>query len=167
MKLIQIPANASVFLDSNLFIYFFTPDPVFGPECQIMMERINKYQDFAAYTSTHILSEVSHQLMVLEAVQQFGWPLAGVTRRLQKNLSEIPKLTRFRQAIDEIPSLGVEVLAVERHIMPLAASLCQLHGLMTNDAITVAIMQDQNIVRLASHDDDFDRVPGITRYAPA
>jgi predicted nucleic acid-binding protein len=86
---------------------------------------------------------------------------------LQKNLSEIHKLTRFRQATDEIPRLGIEVLPVERHIMPLAASLCQLHGLMTNDAITAAILQDQSLVHLASHDDDFDRVPGITRYAPA
>jgi len=92
-------------------------------------------------------------------VQLFGWSLAGITRRLQKNPAEIPKLTRFRQAIDEVPRLGIEVLPVERHVLPLAASVCQLHGLMTNDAITTAIMQDQSIVHLASNDDDFDRVP--------
>jgi predicted nucleic acid-binding protein len=132
-----------------------------------MMEQISKYQRFDAFTSTHVLGEVSHQLMILEAVQLFGWPLAGITRRLQKSLSEIHKLSRFRQAIDEVPQLGIEVLAVERHILPLAAALCQLHGLLTNDAITAAIMQDQQIVHLASHDADFDRVPGIARYAPA
>jgi predicted nucleic acid-binding protein len=154
-------------LDANILIYYFSPDPVFGPECRILMERLTRYQDFFAFTSTHVLSEVSHQLMVLEAVQLFGWPLAGITRRLQKNPSEIHKLTRFRQAIDEVPQLGIEVLAVERHVMPLAASLSQLHGLLTNDAITAAVMQDQGIVHLASHDADFDRVPGITRYAPA
>jgi len=112
------------------------------------------------------MSEVSHQLMILEAVQLFGWPLAGITRRLQKHPAEIQKLTRFRQAIDEIPRLGIEVLPVERHLPPLAASLSQLHGLLTNDAITAAVMQDEGIVHLASHDSDFDRVPGITRYAP-
>jgi predicted nucleic acid-binding protein len=50
--------------------------------------------------------------------------------------------------------------------MPLAASLSQLHGLLSNDALSVATMQDEAIVHIASHDSDFDRVPGITRYAP-
>jgi predicted nucleic acid-binding protein len=92
--------------------------------------------------------------------------LAGITRRWQKHPAEIQKLSRFRQAIDEVPRLGIEVLPVERHILPLAASLAQLHGLLTNDAITAATLQDQAIVHLASHDSDFDRVPGLTRYAP-
>jgi predicted nucleic acid-binding protein len=162
----NIPANAAVFIDANLFIYFFTPDPVFGPACKILMDQISLYQDFVAFTSTHVLSEVSHQLMILEASQLFGWSLAGITERLQKHPAEIQKLSRFRQAIDEIPRLGIEVLPIERHILPLAASLAQLHGLLTNDAITAAIMQDQAIVHLASHDTDFDRVPGLTRYAP-
>jgi predicted nucleic acid-binding protein len=166
MTFLNIPGNATVFIDANIFIYYFTPDPVFGPACQTLMERINKFQDFFAFTSTHVLSEVSHQMMVLEAAQLFGWPLAGITRRLQKHPTEIQKLMRFRQAVDEIPRLGIEVLPVERHLLPLAASLSQLHGLLTNDALIVAAMQDQTITHIASNDADFDRVPGITRYAP-
>lgn len=162
----HIPANASVFIDANIFIYYFTPDPLLGPECRVLMERISKFRDFFAFTSAHVLSEVAHQLMVLEAAQSFGWPLAGITQRLQKHPAEIRKLTRFRQAIDEVPRLGVEVLPIERHLLPLAASLSQLHGLLTNDAITAATIQDRAIVHLASHDADFDRVPGLTRYAP-
>jgi predicted nucleic acid-binding protein len=38
--------------------------------------------------------------------------------------------------------------------------------LLTNDALILATMQDQTITDLASSDTDFDRVPGITRYAP-
>lgn len=163
----KIPGNAAVFLDANILVYYFAPDPIFGPECQILMERITKFQDFVAYTSTHILGEVSHQLMVLEAAQLFSWPLAGITQRLQKHPAEIQKLSRFRQAIEEVPQLGIEVLPIEPHLPPLAASLSQLYGLLTNDGITAATMQDQSIVHLVSHDDDFDRVPGITRYAPA
>ena len=105
--------------------------------------------------------------MIFEAAQAFGWPMAGITARLQKHPAEIGKLSRFRQAIDEVPRLGIEVLPVDRHLPPLAATLSQLHGLLTNDAFTAAVMQDQAIVHLASNDGDFDRVPGITRYAPA
>jgi predicted nucleic acid-binding protein len=81
----QIPANASVFVDANILIYYFTPDPTYGPECQLLIERIYKSQDFVAYTSTHVLSEVAHQLMVMEAATVFGWPLAGITRRLRQH----------------------------------------------------------------------------------
>ena len=167
MTFAHIPANAAVFIDSNIFVYHFTPDPRFGPVCQKLFERITKFQEFPAYTSTHVLSEVAHQLMALEAHTLFGWPLAGITRRLNAHPAEVQKLTRFRQAIDDIPRLGVEVLPVDRHLMPLAASLSQLHGLLTNDSVTLACMTDQRIVRIASNDADFDRVPGLTRYAPA
>jgi predicted nucleic acid-binding protein len=58
----QIPANAALFIDANIFIYHFTPHPKLGPECQQLFQRLTKYQDFSAFTSTHILSEVAHQL---------------------------------------------------------------------------------------------------------
>jgi predicted nucleic acid-binding protein len=163
----QIPANASVFIDANVLVYHFTPHPTFGAECQLLMENVYKWQHFHAYTSTHVLGEVAHQLMVLEASQYFGWPLKGITDRLRKHPAEVQKLTRFRQALDEVPRLGIEVLSIERHLPPLAAALSQVHGLLTNDALILATMQDQAITRLASSDVDFDRVPGLTRYAPA
>jgi hypothetical protein len=33
MTFLQIPANAAVFIDANIFVYHFTPDPNFGPAC--------------------------------------------------------------------------------------------------------------------------------------
>jgi predicted nucleic acid-binding protein len=167
MNFNQIPANAAVFIDANVLVYHFTPHPTFGAECRLLMEQIYKWQAFYAYTSTHVLGEVAHQLMVMEATQRFGWPLAGITHRLRQHPAEVQKLTRFRQAIDEVPRLGIEVLPIERHLPPLAAALSQLHGLLTNDALILATMQDQAVTHLVSSDVDFDRVPGLTRYAPA
>jgi predicted nucleic acid-binding protein len=39
--------------------------------------------------------------------------------------------------------------------------------LLSNDALIVAVMRAQGLTNVASHDADFDRVPGITRYGPA
>ena len=69
MLFIDLPTAASVFLDANILVYYFTPDPTFGAECQVLMERIYKWQDFVAYTSTHVLGEMAHQLMILEAAR--------------------------------------------------------------------------------------------------
>ena len=39
----QTPANASVFLDANILVYYFAPDPLFGADCKLLMDRIARY----------------------------------------------------------------------------------------------------------------------------
>jgi predicted nucleic acid-binding protein len=48
-----------------------------------------------------------------------------------------------------------------------AAMVSRQTGLLSNDALIVALMQANGLNKLASGDADFDRVPGLTRYAPA
>jgi len=38
---------------------------------------------------------------------------------------------------------------------------------LSGDALVVAVMREHGLVNLASNDADFDRVPGLTRFAPA
>jgi predicted nucleic acid-binding protein len=61
----------------------------------------------------------------------------------------------------------LEVLSITPALVLAAAGLSQQTGLLSNDALIVAVMQNYGLVNLASHDADFDRVPGLTRYAPA
>ena len=58
-------------------------------------------------------------------------------------------------------------MTVSPTLLATAAALCQQLGLLTNDALVVAVMQAHGLTKLASLDADFDRVPGLTRYAPA
>jgi predicted nucleic acid-binding protein len=51
-------------------------------------------------------------------------------------------------------------------VLGAAVALSQQLGLLTNDALIVALMQANGLTKIASHDADFDRVPGLTRYAP-
>ena len=44
--------------------------------------------------------------------------------------------------------------------------MSQQHGLLSNDALVLAMMQESGLSQLASHDTDFDRVQSITRFAP-
>jgi predicted nucleic acid-binding protein len=76
-------------------------------------------------------------------------------------------LVRFRQALDSVLQSSLRVLTIAPSLLATAAAICQQHGLLTNDALTVALMQLNGLAKLASHDADFDRIPGITRYAPA
>jgi predicted nucleic acid-binding protein len=47
-----------------------------------------------------------------------------------------------------------------------ATALSATYELLTGDALVLAIMHQHGLTKLASGDDDFDRVPGITRYGP-
>jgi predicted nucleic acid-binding protein len=131
-----------------------------------MMDRIGRRETFGV-TSAHVLTNVAHRMMTIEAMARFMWPEAGIASRLSKHHHEIRHLDRHRQALDEITRMGIRVVPITEQLVKTAALLSQQLELLSGDALVVAIMQAEAIVHLASHDSDFDRVPGITRYEPA
>jgi predicted nucleic acid-binding protein len=58
------------------------------------------------------------------------------------------------------------VLTVTPHLLAAGAGLSQQIGLLTSDALLIAVMREHGLSNLASHDADFDRVPGVVRYGP-
>lgn len=161
----MIPAGERVFVDANVFVYDFTPVALYGPSSNALLKRFEK-RELRGFTSSLILHDVAHRAMTLEACQSLGWPYTGIGRRLRNNPAEIGKLTRFRQMLHEILALGVDVLHVTSDHVLLAADLSRKHGLLSGDALVVAMMQSNGLVNLASGDADFDRVSGIVRYSP-
>lgn len=162
----DLSPGAAVFVDANPLVYHFTADPVWGTACSDLLIRI-KRQELRAYTSTHVLSEVAHRLMTIEAMKLQGWPAAGIAARLRKHPAEVQKLTVFRVAIQEVPQYGIQLLTIPAPLIDVAAGISQQTGLLSNDALIVAVMRHHGLTHLVSQDADFDRVPGLTRYAPA
>jgi predicted nucleic acid-binding protein len=130
-----------------------------------LLERIER-GDVKGFVSTHVFSDVAHRLMTLEACQTFGWAYSGIAQRLRRHHLDIQRLYRFRQALDEIIAIGVRVLPVSAEHVLLAGDLSRVHGLLCGDALILAAMQSHGLTNVASSDTDFDRIAGITRYAP-
>jgi predicted nucleic acid-binding protein len=166
MTFADLVAGDAVFVDANTLTYHFQPHPSWGPPCTDLVRRIEN-QELAGFTTTHVLSEVSHRLMTIQASTLLGWPFAGIGNRLRTNPAEVRKLTAFRQAIDLILQSKLQVVPIPPPLLAAGAILSQQVGLLTNDGLIVAVMQANGLSKLASGDADFDRVPGITRYAPA
>jgi predicted nucleic acid-binding protein len=164
----DLPAGAAVFVDANTLVYRYSLHPRFGPACVDLLERVER-QELAGFTSTHVLSEASHRLMTLEAITafNFNWSRANIGNRLRTNPTDVQKLVQFRTAIDQILQSNLRVLTVDPPLLSAAAALSQQIGLLTNDGLIVAVMQASGLTNLASGDTDFDRVPALTRYAPA
>jgi predicted nucleic acid-binding protein len=166
MILADLAVGDSVFLDANIFVFHFGPDPVFGPACGHLVQQIQN-QQLQGFTSAHVLGEVAHRLMVLEASTLAGWVSGKVKRRLKQQPGTIRQLTQFRSAIETILRSRISILALTPALLADAVVLSQQHGLLTNDALILAVMQACGLSKIASEDSDFDRVPGITRYASA
>ncbi len=165
MRFVDIPQGASVFVDANALVYHFSQHPILAPPCTELLDRIARHE-IAGATSADVLSDVAHRLMALEALTLLGWSGPGITNRLRRHPGEIQRLTRFRQAVLEIPQFGVHVFSVTGTHIESATDISQKFGLLSGDALIIAIMQANGQSLLASHDADFDRVIGITRYAP-
>lgn len=166
MRLADIPAGATVFLDANIFVYHFAPHPVLHLPCQQLLERCTQ-GELVGYTSAHVLTNVAHRTMTLEAIDRFGWPTTGIARQMLRHPDDVQQLSRFRQVVDEILDFGIDVQPITAHLVSAAAAITQQVGLLSGDALVVAIMREHGLVNLASHDADFDRVPGLRRYTPA
>jgi predicted nucleic acid-binding protein len=162
----QIPANAVVFLDANTFVYAILNHPAYGASCVALLDRIER-QEIQGFTSSHVLGDTVHRVMTLEACDRFGWPAQGIANRLRRHPDEVRQLLVPRRAVDEIQLARVTVLPVTVRSVSQAVDLSQQHGLLSGDALIVAVMRDHGLADLASLDADFDRVPGLTRYAPA
>jgi predicted nucleic acid-binding protein len=165
MTFADLLTGDAVFLDANTFVYHFAPDPLLGSACRQLLQRIEK-QDISGYTSTAILSEVGHRLMTIEARTRPGWSSGKIVPRLKQNPAVVQSLINFRTAVQNILQSKIQVLTIAPPLLNSACLISQQTGLLSNDALIVAVMRTQGLTKLASNDNDFDHVPGLTRYAP-
>jgi predicted nucleic acid-binding protein len=165
MTLDQVPAGAHIFVDSNILVYHFQPHPGFGLLCHRLLERIER-QDIEGSTSTNLLGELAHRLMVIEAGALPGWTGGKVLNRLKQQPGVVKQLTLFQTAVESVLQSRIRVLTIPAALVSTAATLSRQNGLLTNDAVILALLQAHGLTHLASHDAHFDSVSRITRYAP-
>lgn len=86
---------------------------------------------------------------------------------MKQNPGVVQGLQAFLTTVAHIDQSRIQVLPVPSSLVVAATVISRQTGLLSNDALILAVMQAHGLSKLASNDADFDRVPGITRYAPA
>ncbi|GMU21552.1 MAG: hypothetical protein AMXMBFR13_16450 [Phycisphaerae bacterium] len=104
--------------------------------------------------------------MTSEAAQFTGRDRAGIVGYLGKHPEIIKRLVEYPQAMERLGVVPMTILPVDEALLRRAACLAVQHGLLTNDAMIVALMERHGIGHLATNDDDFDSVPGLTVWKP-
>jgi predicted nucleic acid-binding protein len=162
MDLNDLPDGASVFIDANIFIYHFTGISI---ECRVMLER-GERKDIRSATGTHIILEVLHRLMMIEALSKRLITPGQPAKKLKRNLDAIRLLQDYNRCVNEIRRLGVRVYPATLKQIRNSEIIRAAYGVMTNDSVTAAMMLNYGITNLATLDSDLHRIPGLDLYLP-
>ncbi|OGB91483.1 MAG: hypothetical protein A3G35_08015 [candidate division NC10 bacterium RIFCSPLOWO2_12_FULL_66_18] len=165
-QLSEIPDGLSVFIDANIFIYHFSGPTPLSPACSAFLRRIEDGV-IRGLTSTVVLVEVLHRLMILEAVGALQLPPRDALRYLKEHPQEGKRLLVHQASVSKIQAMGVEVVIVGLEDILRSNEIKRQHGLLTNDAVLLAVMERSGVAALASNDPDFQAVETITLYRPA
>lgn len=154
MRLADLRDGDRVFIDANIFIYHCGGR---SQECKVLLERCAR-RDLLAYTSTPILAEVLHRLMVAEAIAKGLVTAKTAVRKLREQPELVKQLIQYQDDVDKIPQMNLTILDLTREVVKDSAEVRRDEGLLTNDSLVVACMREQGITKLATANGDFDRV---------
>lgn len=159
------PDGTACFLDANIFYYHFVESGQLSERCTELLARAATGA-ISTYTSTHLLAEAMHMVMIAEAAARFALTRTSLVNWLQANRPRIGELSEFREAAREMAAIPVQCVPLTAAVLPRAAGIAKDLCLLTNDAITVALMRDRGLTHLATNDDDFDDIPGLQVWKP-
>lgn len=160
-SLADLPDGSDVFLDAGIFIHAFCGR---SDQCKELLSKCAREELFGV-TSLHVIAEVTHRLMLAEACA-IGIISAQKADLLRKKPLAVQGLVRYWEQTRRIFEINLAVLFGTDSWHKKAHAVRLSHGLLTNDSLLVAAMQEHGITSLASADRDFDRVPSLARYEP-
>jgi predicted nucleic acid-binding protein len=148
MTLAGIEEGSAVFIDANVFIYHFVGA---SPECTGLLRRCET-SEVQGSTSSLVLAEVSHRLMMIEAVERRFVTPGNVVRKLLRRPDMVRQLATHEANVQAIPAMGIEITAVTEATIMLGLRHQRRYGLLTNDSLIVAGMQQHGVRFLATAD---------------
>jgi predicted nucleic acid-binding protein len=161
----DIPEGAICYLDATIFYYHLVGAPTLSDECSDLLKRIELGR-VQGVTSSVALAEATHKVMLAEVVHRHGVAHQGLIARLKRHPALLDGLTSHHQVVATVRGLRLPVEAITLDLLARGAALSIQERLLTNDALTLAVMEQLGVTVLATNDDDFDTVSGITVYKP-
>jgi predicted nucleic acid-binding protein len=163
MKFDDLKRKDRVFIDANIFIYNFGGHSL---ECKEFLLKCAK-NELKGNTSTLILAETLHRLMVGEAIDKRLITSKNPVQKLKQNPAIIKKLSIYNHNVQKIEEMNINILDLSLEIIHESAKIRNKEGLLTNDSLMAATMKQYNIDQLITNDDDFDNIEWINVYKPS
>ncbi|MFA7290387.1 MAG: type II toxin-antitoxin system VapC family toxin [Melioribacteraceae bacterium] len=162
MNLLEIHANEFVLIEANILIYANNKTSM---QCFDFIERCAR-KEILGVIPTHILAEVMHNFMISEARDIGALKGSNPAKQLSENSNLIKSLSRYKSVIRDLISSGFNLEPCIREDFITAMVLQGEYGLLTNDALFLAIAERLGVRSIVSADSIFKNIKGFNIYCP-
>jgi len=162
----EIEEGQRVFIDANIFVYHFSQGSRFNKSCTEFLCRVEK-AEIHGITSTAIILEATHRLMMGEASSVVDIEVKNLPKYLKQHPELVKQLTKHLAIPGKISKLNVEIIPITAGLIEESQVLKPKYGFLSNDTLTLKVMDEYKVTSLASNDMDFKRVDWVKLYLPS
>ena len=162
MNLNDIRDDETVVVDANILLYAIQKE---SQQCKRLLLRCAD-GDLTCIVPMHILAEVMHVLIISEA-RDNGWITGGnPAKQLASKPELIKRLIRYETLMRDLLAVGFQLEPLMKEDFISAMTIQKQFGLLTNDALFVAVGQRFRTKAIVSADKVFSEVLGVMVYMP-
>jgi predicted nucleic acid-binding protein len=159
----SIPAGSWVAVDTNILIYV---NQGRSPQCAGFLKRCAG-NELLGVVPAPMLAELVHALMLIEARENNWIERANPARSLAERPDLVRRLSRYEASLREFIAIGLRVEPVNEKDVWEAIRIQREAGLLTNDALLLAVAKRLACEAVASADKRVAAAPGFKVYSPA
>ena len=140
--------------------------PRYSKSCTKFLNKIDRGR-INGFTSITVLNELLHKLVLAEIADKQGLKLLDVINLIKKTPDILKDLEVYEiiERVETLDNLVIYNINTEHFII--ARKFMKQYGLLSNDALHVAVMKTHGIENIASNDLDFERVRWVKLYKPS
>ena len=165
----DLPSNATVYIDTSIFVAHHSSHPRQGDASTRFLKRIEAEEVYGVISAL-VIEETSYILLKLKAMELLQ---SNKHYEILQNLKEkqffLQCVSSAEQHIAYVESLEtygklsiISGIPSMKHVL----TLCKKYGLLMRDGLHVATLMGKNLSEIATTDTDFERIPSLTVWSP-
>ena len=160
-------SDATIFVDANIFLNVILGAGKESASCARFLEDADA-SAFPSATSVIVLNEVLHRLLIASVVKSCGIGPDSAVRHMKSHPEVVRDAGAVWEVMEEIRSIRpIKIYGVTPATFERSLAIMQEWGLLGNDALHVACMEEHSIGTIATYDRDFSRVSSMKILKPA
>lgn len=162
MNLDSLQKGTEVVIDANIFIYAMRLQ---SNQCKRLLLRCAN-NELNGFLPAHVLAEVMHKLMISEARDNDWIQGTNPARLLSERPDIVKKLFRYENLIKDLLAINLQIVSAGQEDFLTVLRVQREFGLMTNDALFIAVAERLRIKTIVSADKALASVRGMILYCP-